>query len=97
MQDFLLDINGDLAIDNNDFVVGESNNQHQELLLLIAKAELKEKPEATVGIEDFINETEIDAMVFEVRKVFEADGMIVNKIAYNETTGDLSYDANYKN
>ncbi|MCX6210865.1 MAG: hypothetical protein NTZ59_15505, partial [Bacteroidetes bacterium] len=74
-----------------------SSGQHQELLLMIPKAELKEKPEATIGVVDYINESENDAMVFDVRKKFEADGMVVNSINYNEQTGDLSYDANYRN
>ena len=97
MQDILLDTNNDLLIVDNDFVIGESSRQHQELLLLLAKGELKESPEATVGIADFINESEVDGMVFEIRKRYEADGMTVNSISYNETTGDLNYDANYKN
>lgn len=97
MQDILLDTNNDLLIVDNDFVKGESSGQHQELLLLLAKGELKETPEATVGIKDFINESDIDEMVFEIRKRYEGDGMIVNSISYNETTGDLLYDANYKN
>ena len=97
MIDILLDTNNDLLIVNNDFVIGESSGQHQELLLITEKGQIKEKPEATVGVIDYINDDEIEDMKFEIRKKFEDDGMDFKKINYNETTGDLTYDATYKN
>jgi hypothetical protein len=97
MTDILLDTNNDLLIVDNDFVIGESSGQHQELLLIIEKGQIKEKPDATVGVVDYINDNEIEDMKFEIRKKFEADGMDFKGIDYNETTGDLTYDANYKN
>jgi hypothetical protein len=97
MTDILLDTNNDLLIVDNDFVIGESSGQHQGLLLIIEKGQIKEKPDATVGIVDYINDNEIEDMKFEIRKKFEADGMDFKGIDYNEITGDLTYDANYKN
>lgn len=96
MQDFLLDDNGDLKIENEDFVLGNSDVQHQELLLLMDKGELKENPTKTVGLIQYINESENDKLVFETRAVFEVDGMTVNSIAFDEQNQELNYDANYK-
>lgn len=95
MQDVLLDNNNDLRIEDGDFVTGESSQQHQELLLVTAKGEFKENPDATVGIENFINDSENDELVFEVKKCFENDGMRVDKIEFDETNNELNYDANY--
>ena len=39
MTDWLLDTDGDLQLSGNDVVLGNSNQQHKELLLLTAKAE----------------------------------------------------------
>lgn len=96
MQDFLLDDNGDLKIENGDFVLGNSDVQHQELLLLMDKGELKENPTKTVGLIQYINESENNKLVFETRAVFEGDGMTVNSIAFDEQNQELNYDANYK-
>lgn len=44
MRDLLLDENGDLAIENGDFVIGVSDQQHVEAVLLSNKGEYKEFP-----------------------------------------------------
>lgn len=43
-KDILLDENGDLKIVNGDFVVGDSDNQEIENLLIATKGEFKEFP-----------------------------------------------------
>ncbi|PZP38143.1 MAG: oxidase [Pseudopedobacter saltans] len=95
MQDILLDENYDLQIANGDLVVGYSDLQHQELLLVLPKGSLNEFPNATVGIEDFLNDNNVEDMCGEIRRCFTGDGMKVNKVNYSEQTGDLNYDANY--
>ncbi len=95
MKDFLLNSNGDLDISGGDLHIGFSDLQHQEHILIAQKGSLKELPDRGVGIENFLNDSEIDEMVLEVRSEFEKDGMTVNKIKYSEETGNLDYEANY--
>lgn len=95
MIDLLLNTDNDLAIDNNDLSIGFSDYQHQQLILLMQKGELKESPLATVGIVNYLRESDIEGMLHEIRSCFASDGMTVSKLTYNEQTGDLDFDANY--
>ncbi|MCT4698087.1 hypothetical protein [Tenacibaculum haliotis] len=62
MVDFLLDENGDLAIENGDFVLGETDQQNVELLLFSNKGEFKEFPLVGFGAINYIksNVSEIE-------------------------------------
>lgn len=94
MQDFLMDENGDLLIQNGDFVIGNSELQHQEDILAAHKGEYKEYPEIGVGIkEELLNENPRQVLV-QIRANFEYDGMTVTtlQIAPN---GNLVIDAKY--
>ena len=53
-MDILLDDTGDLLIENGDFVVGDSNQQHVESILLSQKGEFKEFPLVGFGIVNYI-------------------------------------------
>ena len=95
MTDILTDSGGDIEISNGDFICGFSDLQHQEHLLVAQKGDIKEKPGVGVGIENFINGSDMDGFLSEVKSEFIKDGMTVNKLDFNEATGDLNYDANY--
>src|SRR4051812_5394597 len=95
MNDILL-IAGEVDLHAGDFSIGFSDEQHQEHLLVIQKGTLKEFPECGVGIENFINESDINQMLEDISTEFTKDGMEVKSISYNELTGELNYDANYK-
>lgn len=62
MVDFILDENGDLAIENGDFVLGEADQQNVELLLFSNKGEFKEFPLVGFGAINYIksNVSEIE-------------------------------------
>lgn len=95
MTDFLLDDDLDLLIsDDGDLVVGESTAQHQKILILADKTELKEVPMRGVGARRFLEDHAPDNLAREIRTEFAADGMTVNKI---QITKDLTtqVDANY--
>jgi glycine cleavage system regulatory protein len=94
MQDFLLDNNGDLKIDNDDVVIGESTAQHQKLLLTIEKGGIKENPTATVGLISYLESENKAAMLQDIRRIFSADGMEVNSLQV--VNGKLEIDAAYK-
>lgn len=93
--DFLLDGDLDLRIENGDFVAGESTLQHQKLLLLIGKNELKENPIVGVGIENYLDDESPADMHREIRLQFTKDGMKVKSI--KTVTGNLTIDAQYEN
>lgn len=95
MKDFLLDDNGDLLIQNGDFVIGESDNQHQLDILLSEKGEWKEFPEIGVGINEMLSDDDFVEFLIEAKKNLEYDGMSINNI---EFTGDgkLNIDGKYK-
>lgn len=97
MTDLLLDDNNDLIIDGNDLKIGFSDYQHQSLLLLLQKGELKENPLATVGIINYLRDSDIPGMLAEIRTRFVNDGMTVSNLTYDEQTGNLNYVANYSN
>lgn len=95
MKDFLLNDNNDVDFGSNDLKIGVSDYQHQQHILIAQKGSLKEFPTRGVGIENYLNDGEIDEMVREIRSEFEQDGMSVNEISFDEQTGELNYDANY--
>ncbi len=95
MKDFLKDDLGDMAIVDGDFAVGISDYQHEEDLLIAQKGDFKQFPDVGVGIEDFINESDIDGLLDAVRSEFTKDGMTVSNISFDEQTGNLNYDASY--
>ncbi len=95
MKDFLLNNTGDLKTVDGDFACGYSDLQQQEHILVAQKGSFKENPNRGVGIEDFLNESEIEEMLSMIVVEFERDKMKVAKIDYNEAQGELNYDAKY--
>ncbi|WP_346237771.1 hypothetical protein ABDK00_001675 [Niabella insulamsoli] len=95
MIDLLLNTDNDLQIANDDVVKGISDLQHQELIIICQKGEFKESPLATVGIVNYLRGEDIPGMLHEVRTRFVNDGIAVRSISYDESNGDLKYDASY--
>lgn len=94
MKDLLLDTeSGDIATKDGDFVIGTSDQQHQRLLLLTQKGSWKESPTTGVGAASFLEAEDPATFLREVRTQFNADGMTVNKIAFEQNK--LRVDANY--
>ena len=93
-KDILLDDTLDLQIVNGDFVIGESTEQNQKMLILADKAEFKEYPMRGVGVLRYLEEETPDNLAREIRQEFTIDGMTVNKIKIaNDLT--IQVDANY--
>ena len=94
-KDFLLDENNDLATADGDFITGDSDDQHVELLLMLAKGELKESPTIGVGLNRFLGKqnTSLAELQREVKVGLQADGYKVKSI----TTGDNGqFDLDYE-
>lgn len=79
-QDILLDENNDLLIENGDFVIGESTEQHQRLLLWCNKGEFKEFPTRCVGILRFLETHDTQGLAREIDVDYNKDGMRVEEI-----------------
>lgn len=95
MTDILLNKTGDLDIQNGDIVIGYSDNQHQEHILLASKGEYKEFPELGAAIHNLLNEDDFMPFLIEAKKNLEYDGMIINNIKFEEN-GNLNIDGDYK-
>lgn len=95
MTDFLLDINGDIKITDNDFVIGDSAEQHSSLLLETEKGGFKENPTATVGLGAYLESEEKADMLRDIRQTFTADGMTVTALKIDDNI--IVIDASYKN
>jgi len=94
MKDFLLDtVTGDLAFENGDLKAGNSDKQHQRLLLVCDKGNYKEFPATGVGAFNYLESEDAADFLREVRTQFKADGMTINKLAFED--GKLKVDANY--
>lgn len=93
-KDILLDVDLDLSIENGDFVIGESTNQQQKIMLLADKNEFKENPTVGVGIETYLDDESPADMHREIRLQFSKDGMKVKSIKTIE--GKINIDAPYE-
>lgn len=92
MNDVLLN-NYDLSFENGDFATGNSDVQHEHLLLINDKGDFKETPTACVGVERWLKDDDAIGLLGEIKKEYERDGMKVNKIELTE--GKLNVNASY--
>jgi hypothetical protein len=79
MQDFLLE-GMDLTMENGDLVVGESDRQHQVLLLRLEKGELRATPTRGVGIQSWVLSENPAALNAAVKREFQRDGMRLHRV-----------------
>lgn len=95
MTDLLLDETYDIKIADGDLVAGESTQQHQALLILIDKGELREFPTRGVGAQTWLNDdVEVGDFNAEVKRQFELDGIRV--LAINGQIENLKIEAYYQ-
>lgn len=96
MTDILLDTStNDLLLDaGGNIKIGNSDQQHQALLLLFDKGSLKENPDAGVGAFKFLESEQTDAFLREVQIQYADDGMRIINIAFENNK--LSINAPYK-
>lgn len=95
MIDILLDPdNNDLLLDaSGNIKIGNSDEQHQALLLLFDKGSLKENPDTGVGAFKYLEAEQPEEFLREVRMQFTMDGMEINQIVFENNK--LSIDAPY--
>jgi hypothetical protein len=95
MIDILLDTSSnDLLIDSTgNLKIGNSDQQHQALLLLLDKGSLKENPDTGVGTFKYLEAEDPGTFLREVRMQFAGDGMQINKLVFDNN--QLLIDAPY--
>lgn len=94
MNDLLIDENKDLAFANGDLATGNSDYQHQELLLMTDKGDWKEQPTVAVGVRYWLKDNDAEGLMGEIKQEFERDGMSVKKIEI-ANDGKLNIDASF--
>lgn len=98
MVDLLIDIeNGswDLRASDGDFVLGDATKQNQGILLACAKGEIALHPTDGVGVFAFMDDEGPADLLREIRRQFTKDGMEINTLGSNPTTGEIEVDAFY--
>lgn len=96
MQDYKQTPNGDLDLTAGDLLVVESTRQHQRDLLLADKGHIRYKPQAGVGVVNFLLENEPTALMRTTRHEFTGDGMTVARVVCDKITNELDIDAEYE-
>ena len=94
MTDFILDENGDLKIENGDFVIGDATLQNQDAILEFQKGELKEYPEVGVGLANALLDENPRNIITQIRRQFRYDGLEIKTLEVSEN-GSLIIDAEY--
>lgn len=87
MNDIILDENMDLAIEDGDFVVGDSEDQHQELILIASQGSFRESPLTGVNIAKYIKtgftQLQVDQLKQKCRLQLQYDGYVRSYIKIN--------------
>jgi hypothetical protein len=94
--DILLDESYDLQIANGDFVIGDSEAQHVELLLMATKGDFRQHPYVGVGIRKYINAPGAgNELAREIGIQLELDGYKVGALDVSDLS-NLQIDAERK-
>lgn len=94
MDDILLNSALQLKTVDGDFVIGESTQQHQQVLLVCEKGSFKENPTLCVGARKFLENENTGELLREIRLQFAGDGMDIKTLAYEGS--QFQIDAEYK-
>lgn len=95
-KDILLDETGDLLIVNGDFVIGDSNNQEIEGLLVDVKGEVKEHPMVGADIKRLLKSREGEtAALKEIKIQLQNDGFTSSQVEISQN--DINVSAKRRN
>jgi hypothetical protein len=93
--DLLLDADLDLDVRGGDLAIGESTEQHQQLILLTEQGEWRQSPFVGAGIRTMIlDESPAGEIIQEVQSQLEADGQVISELTIS-TEGKLYLLASY--
>lgn len=95
MKDILLNNDGDLKIEDGDFVIGEATLQNQAVILAAHQGEFKQYPTIGVGIQDLLLSNELLEFRHKIRNHFAMDGLKIKELELYEI-GNLKINASYE-
>ncbi|SNA83426.1 conserved hypothetical protein [Flavobacterium psychrophilum] len=75
-KDILLDTNFDLLIENGDFVIGDSDQQHVNCVFLAHQGEYKEFPKIGFGASNYLKKSKAtkEKFIYDLTKQLKYDG-----------------------
>ena len=88
--DILLDADGDLLITDNDVTIGNSDNQHAQLILNTKKGDWTQYLNVGVGIMQYLKGSFDGEGRRNVRLQMESDGYKVDALDFDTETGLMS-------
>lgn len=87
MIDVLLDDEMDLAIEGGDFVLADSEDQHQQLILIASQGSFRESPLTGVNVARYIKtgftQAQIDTLKQKIRLQLQYDGYVRSIVKIN--------------
>jgi hypothetical protein len=80
-KDILMDAAMDIIITDGSLLFGDATMQHQQVILLAHKGEIRKTPLLGVGVSDWLLEDEdMLSLKVEIQKQFEGDGLTIKKL-----------------
>ncbi|MEO1053907.1 MAG: hypothetical protein AAFX87_24940 [Bacteroidota bacterium] len=92
--DIALDTNFDLKIENGDFVIEETTEQHALLVLATAQGHWRRSPLLGARFVDSFHAPDPAAVSDRIKQQLEIDGMQVNRLNISRT-GEIEIDGDY--
>lgn len=96
--DFLLDDTGDLLIENGDFAIGLSDEQHVSDIVSANKGDYRQFPTVGADLSKFLNKQDnnISQLKRDIQVNLEADGYRVKNFSIDSAGAmNLDYEPNY--
>ena len=90
--DILLDGDLDLILENGDFLLGESDGQHAQLLLLSSEGDFTQFPKLGVGVTKYLKGSFDGAARRNVHLQFESDNYTIKNLDFDAQTGKANID-----
>lgn len=94
VKDIIMDVNNDLTIDNGDFFVSYSDNQHITDIIYSSPGFWKEFPDVGVNIITYLNSSgQQQQLRNNIQTQLVNDGYKIDKLTIDTFTGDIQISA----
>ena len=90
--DILLTDTGDIDLSGSDIVLGTSNQQQSQILLIAEKGSIRQFPTVGVGAVNYLESEDVAGLLREVRMQFTQDGQNVESISFSNNQLNIKSD-----